>query len=71
MELAGQPRELEKDGQTIEITIDEDYLIRAIREPEVEIVKGYDPMMPPYDEGTINQADLQAVVDHLAAEANK
>ena len=64
-ELAGNPREIEKDGQTVEITIDEDYLKRAIRDPEVEITKGFDPMMPPYDEETISNDDLQAVVDYL------
>lgn len=64
-ELAGQPRTLEKDGQTIEITIDEDYLRRAIRESESEIVKGYDPMMPSYDEATISNDDVQAVIDYL------
>ena len=64
-ELAGTPREIEKDGQIIEITIDEDYLKRAIREPEVELTKGFDPMMPAYDEETISKEDLQAVVDYL------
>lgn len=64
-ELAGNPREIEKDGQTVEITIDEDYLKRAIRDPEFEITKGFDPMMPAYDEETISNDDLQAVVDYL------
>jgi cytochrome c oxidase subunit 2 len=64
-ELAGTPREIEKDGQIIEITIDEDYLKRAIREPEVELTKGFGPMMPAYDEETISKEDLQAVVDYL------
>lgn len=68
-ELAGQPRTLDKDGQTIEITIDEEYLKRAIRDPEAEIVKGYDPMMPGYDEATISNEDLQAVVDYLLGRA--
>jgi cytochrome c oxidase subunit 2 len=68
-ELAGQPRQLDKDGQTIEITIDEDYLKRAIRQPESEIVQGYDPMMSPYDEAAINNEDLQAVVDFLLGKA--
>jgi cytochrome c oxidase subunit 2 len=64
-ELAGNPRQIEKDGQTIEIIINEDYLKRAIRDPEVEITKGFDPMMPAYDEETISNDDLQAVVDYL------
>ena len=64
-ELAGTPRKLDKDGQTVEITIDEDYLKRAIRDPNSEIVSGYDAMMPDYDEATISNDDLQAVVDYL------
>ncbi len=68
-ELAGTPRQLDKDGQTIEITIDEEYLKRAIRDPNSEIVKGYDPMMPDYDEATISNDDLQAVVDYLLGKA--
>ncbi|MFK5927494.1 MAG: cytochrome c oxidase subunit II [Desulfuromusa sp.] len=69
-ELAGNLRQLEKDGQTVEITIDEEYLKRAIRDPEAEIVKGFDPMMPPYDEETISNEDLQAVVDYLLGKAD-
>jgi cytochrome c oxidase subunit 2 len=68
-ELAGTPRQVTADGQTLELNIDEDYLKRAIREPEAEIVDGYDPMMPPYDEATINNEDLQAVVDYLLGKA--
>ncbi len=64
-ELAGKTQQLEKDGRTLTITIDEAYLKRAIREPASEIVSGYDPMMPPYDETTISDEDLQAVVDYL------
>ena len=68
-ELAGNPRQIEKDGQIVEIIIDEDYLKRAIREPEAEITKGFDSMMSPYDEETINNEDLQAVVDYLLGKA--
>ncbi len=68
-ELAGQPRQLDKDGQTIEITIDEDYLKRAIRDPNSEVVQGYEAMMPEYDEAAISQEDLQAVVDYLLGKA--
>ncbi|MBN1959066.1 MAG: cytochrome c oxidase subunit II [Desulfuromonadales bacterium] len=64
-ELAGQTRKLIRDGQPVEVAIDENYLKIAIREPELEVVAGYDPIMPPYDEGTISAEDLQAVVDYL------
>lgn len=69
-ELAGQPRQLEQNGKTIELTIDEGYLKRAIREPNAEIVKGYDPIMPAYGDAAINAEDLQAVVDFLLGKAS-
>jgi len=64
-ELAGKTRQVVKDGQTIEIPIDADYLIRALREPDAEIVAGYEGMMPPYDDSIISDADAQAVADYL------
>lgn len=64
-QLAGQSRKIVIAGETKELTIDEDYLRRAIREPEAELVEGYDPMMPPYDSGTVSDEDLQAVIDYL------
>ncbi len=64
-ELAGARRQIDRNGQTIEITIDETYLKKAVREPDAEIVNGYDAMMPPYDESIISNEDLQALVDYL------
>jgi len=68
-ELAGKPRKVTADGKSMELVIDEEYLKRSIREPEAELVEGFDPMMPPYDEETMNKEDLQAVVDYLLGKA--
>ena len=70
-QLAGQPRKVIIEGQTKQLTIDADYLRRAIREPELEMVEGFDPMMPVYDTDTISEADLQAVIDYLLGKAVK
>ena len=64
-QLAGEEQDVERDGKKIEIKIDADYLKRSIREPNAEIVEGFQPMMPAYDQSTISDADLQAVVDYL------
>ena len=63
--LEGATRQVERDGQTLEISIDEEYLKRAIREPNAEVVAGYQPMMPASGEEQINPEDLQAVIDFL------
>ncbi len=64
-QLNGQARKISRDGEVSNVTIDEDYLRRAIREPNAELVEGYDPLMPPYDEATLNDADLQEVINYL------
>ncbi len=70
-QLSGQQRKLMADGQTKELTIDADYLRRAIRHPEAEIVEGYDPVMPAYDSDTLSEEDLQAVIDYLLGKVKK
>ena len=68
-ELAGKQQKITVNGKAKEELVDEAYLKRSIREPEAEIVAGFDPMMPPYDETAINAEDLQAVVDYLLGKA--
>ena len=67
--LAGASREINRDGETLKITVDEEYLTRAIRQPDAELVAGYEAMMPPYDEETVSKDDLQAVIDLLLGKA--
>ena len=47
-DLVGSERSVTKDGQSIKVQADTDYLIRAIREPGAEVTEGYPPAMPPY-----------------------
>jgi len=68
-QLAGAERALVRGDRGEIIAIDSDYLHRAIRQPEIELVEGYDPMMPPYDEQTISEDDLQAVINYLMGTA--
>ena len=46
--LFGSERTVTKDGQSVKVQADTDYLIRAIREPGAEISEGYPAAMPPY-----------------------
>jgi len=46
--LIGSERSVTKDGQSIKVQADTDYLIRAIREPGAEVTEGYPAAMPPY-----------------------
>ncbi len=46
--LMGSERTVVKDGQEVKVMADADYLLRAIHEPNAEIVQGYPAAMPPY-----------------------
>jgi len=62
--LMGQKREISNEGLEREITIDADYLRRAIRAPGADLVEGYPPIMPAYGD-EISEADLDEIIEYL------
>ena len=54
------------DGTTA--LADADYIAESIREPAAKLVEGFAPVMIPYDEDTISEADLQALIVFLQEE---
>jgi len=46
--LIGSERTVTRNGQSVKVQADTDYLIRAIREPGAEVTEGYPAAMPPY-----------------------
>ncbi|MGK2943366.1 MAG: cytochrome c oxidase subunit II [Desulfuromonadales bacterium] len=57
--LMGSERTVVKDGQELTVSADADYLIRAIREPGIEIVQGYPAAMPPFPQ--LSDEDIKAL----------
>jgi cytochrome c oxidase subunit 2 len=49
-------------GAERSIPSDEAYLRRSIREPGVDVVKGFPAIMPPF---TLSEEELKAVLDYL------
>ncbi len=66
IDLAGAPREL-VDGSTV--IADDDYLRRAIKEPEVEIVAGYNLQMPRNSLSDEQVEDVVAYIKDLSPQA--
>lgn len=58
----GTAVELE-DGRTV--TVDRDYLARSTREPDVDIVEGYDPLMPSFELTDEELDDLAAYLEAI------
>lgn len=52
------------NGQERHITVDEAYLRRALVEPNADVVKGFQPIMPPFG-GVLNGDEIKAVIDYL------
>lgn len=44
----GSQRAITRDGKETTLVADDDYLVRALREPNADIAEGYPPAMPPY-----------------------
>ncbi len=62
--IFGKTETVIADGQEKQIVVDEEYIRRSMLEPNVEIVKGYPPAMPP--QGSIlNEQEIQAIIEFL------
>ena len=59
--LFGKTETLE-DGSTV--TVDENYIRSSILRPNVQIVAGYQPVMPPY-EGTLDDNQINAIIAYI------
>ena len=62
--IAGTTQIVMVNGKEKSITVDADYLKRSIMDPEAEIVKGFQPMMPPF-KGEMSKEELNALVKFL------
>ena len=63
--LWGSERQLD-DGSSV--VADEAYLIESIREPSVQLVEGFAPVMIPYDTDLISDDDVAALIAYLREE---
>jgi cytochrome c oxidase subunit II len=62
--LSGRTETVIVNGESKQITVDEDYLRRSIMDPNAELVEGFQPLMPP-QENLINETELDKIVKLL------
>jgi len=62
--LFGKEQIVLVDGQEKSVKVDDEYLRRSILKPNMEIVKGYNALMPS-QEGLISEQELIAIIQHL------
>ncbi len=51
-------------GAERQIVVDDDYLYRSIVEPNADVVKGYQPLMPPQT-GIVNDDEIKALIAYI------
>jgi len=68
--LFGRTVTVVTDGREHSLTVDEDYLRRAILEPKADIVKGFPAAMPSFRD-KLSDHDLQTIIDYFKAQAGK
>ena len=61
--LGTRTSEVKRDGQELKIKVDADYLRRAIREPNEEVVEDYPAIMPSNDH--LSDEEVDAIVEEL------
>lgn len=61
--IAGREAVIDRNGKEEKIKIDRDYLLRAIKQPKADLVKGYPPIMPAGD--YLEDEEIEAMVEHL------
>ena len=52
-----------RKGKEITLTADEDYLKESITHPERDVVKGFSPIMPPFN--SLNDEQVEQLVDYM------
>lgn len=60
--IFGSPEELE-DGSTV--TVDAEYIFESIRQPALKVVRGFNPVMVAFDEETLPNEDVEAIIAYI------
>jgi cytochrome c oxidase subunit 2 len=63
--IFGKTIMISRNGEEMEVVIDEDYLRRAIMEPHAETVKGYTAGLMPLQVNNLNENELEEIISIL------
>ncbi|MBC7385333.1 MAG: cytochrome c oxidase subunit II [Cryobacterium sp.] len=47
------------------VTVDENYISESIRKPQAKVVKGFNPVMPPYTKEMISETEMNAIIAYI------
>jgi cytochrome c oxidase subunit 2 len=65
LNLFGKQEVITRNGDDVTITVDEEYIKRAIFDPNADIVKGYPKGLMQSYKGKISDADIMKIIEYL------
>jgi cytochrome c oxidase subunit 2 len=65
LNLFGENQVVIRDGKEVPVTVDEEYIKRAIFDPNIEIVKGYPRGLMQSYKGTLSDDDVAKIIEYL------
>ena len=65
LNLFGEQQVVIRNGKEVPVTVDEEYIKRAIFDPNVEIVKGYPKDLMQSYKGTLSDDDVTKIIEYL------
>lgn len=67
LNLFGEQQIVIREGKEVSVTVDEEYITKAIYDPNSEIVKGYPKGLMQSYKGTISADDIAKIIEYLKA----
>jgi len=67
LKLYGETQRVIRDGKEITVTVDDDYIRRAIYDPDYEVVVGYQRSLMQSYKGTLNEEDILKIIEYIKA----
>jgi cytochrome c oxidase subunit II len=65
LNLFGEKQVVIRDGKEVTVTVDEEYIKKAIYEPNSEIVKGYPKELMQSYKGSLTDSDIAQIIEYL------
>jgi cytochrome c oxidase subunit 2 len=65
LNLYGQKQVVIRDGKEVSVTVDDEYIKRAIYDPDIEIVKGYSKGLMQSYKDALKDSDISKIIEYL------
>ena len=69
-DIFGSKRIVIKDGKEVTLTVDADYIKRSLNDPNAEVVKDFNPIMPSYKD-KLSEEEMNSIIEYFKSQSKK